>query len=427
MTDPDFLNPPIELIATSPRLQMIKSRLKAAGLRPYETRDDVANEDPMLIDAQSISGKQLHQVKRQMISHKDRTVILLAAPCAPLLEDAIIITHESELSSIPARLQVAQRKKDRLHEVRLRARTAEDLVGQPIKCFSDAPASILFLGDGSSRFLSLTASLKALGVSVVSALTALSAKDYLSQRNFSCMLLDVDEGSKHALDFLNQFADDHLLASVPVFAMVHTGTNRSPEQQATIASATEIISADHPVLEIADRVSLLAEYHKAATPLTPDIARNDRIHDRMTGLFTSDFLKHHLQSQINATQNQVTPLSFMTLQLSSPSDGNTSARRALPDLAKYVLENLRQTDCAGRIDWSTIGVSLRATPYAGGVKLAQRLINRLGGANLTALNTPLGHGGSLSWRIIEKRRYHSADDLFQAGTRGPQTRIIQAA
>lgn len=427
MTDPDFLNPPIEVIATAPRLQMIKSRLKSAGLRPYETRDDYGNEDPIFIDAESISGKQLHQIKRQTLSHIERPLILLASSGPPVLEDAIIIGHESEISSLPARLEVVRRKNDRLAEVRLRARSAEQIAGSAVKCYRDTPASVLFLGDGSSRFLALSAGLKALGISVVSALTALSARNYISQQAFSCLLLDIDEGAHNALDFLKRFADDHLLASVPVFAMVHTRKSRSPEQHATIASATEVINADEPVLEIADRIAMLAEYHKAATPLTPDISDDNQIRDRMTGLFTPEFLKRHLQNQIDASQNQVTPLSFMTLQLASPSDGNTAARKALPHLAKHILADLRQTDCAGRIDWSTIGVSLRATSYSGGVRLAQRLIDRLGGPELTMLDTPLGYGGALSWRIIEKRRYHSAEDLFQAGTKGPQTRIIQAA
>lgn len=427
MTDPEFLNPPIEVIATSPRLDMIKSRLKSAGLRPYNARNDLTNEDPLLIDAQSMSGSQLRMVRRQIARQSERVIILLASPDAPLLQDAIIITHEAELASVPARLAVAKRKRDRLHEVRLRAKTAEQIAGQQIKYCSDDPASLLFLGDGSSRYLALSASLKALDVSITAALTALTARDYLSQKQFSCVLIDVDEGATNALEFLRDFTDDHLLASVPVFAMVRNGTQRSLEQQAILANATEIINADLPILEVADTVSMLAEYHKASTPLTPEIARDSRIHDRITGLFTNAYLKQHLQNQIDSSRDNLMPLSFLTLQLASPVDGNTAARKAIPELAKYVLSELRQTDCAGRIDWATIGISLRDTSYSGGVQLARRLVEKLGGEELSSLQTPLGYGGSLAWRVIEKRRYHSAEDLFQAGTKGPQTRIIQAA
>lgn len=427
MTDPDFLNPPIEVLANSPRLDMIKSRLKSAGLRPYDARNDMGNMDPLLIDAKSVNGLQLQQIKRQIARQSQRVMILLAAPGAPLLQDAIIITHTSELASIPARLEVARRKQDRLQEVRLRARTAAEIAGGHVKCVSDDPASILFLGNGSSRFLALQAGLRSLGVSVTAALTALTARDYLAQRNFSCVLVDIDEGANSATEFLKHFTADQLREAVPVLAMVRAGTDRSLDQQAILANATEIINADLPLMDVADNVSMLSEYHKAATPMTPDLTNDGRIHDRMTGLFTADYLKLHLQNQINNAPEQPAPLSFMTLQLASPIDGNTAARKALPLLAKYLLADLRQTDCAGRLDWATIGVSLRNTSYSGGVRLAQRLVEKLGGPVLPALNISLGHGGSLSWRIIEKRRYHTAADLFQAGIKGPQTRIMNAA
>lgn len=427
MTDPDFLNPPIEVIATSPRLDMIKSRLKSAGLRPYESRNDLGNQDPMLIDTESMNGTQIHQIKRQMARNPDRITILLASPEAAIMQDAIILSSEAELSSIPARLEVARRKQDRLKEVRLRAKTAEDIVGQQIRCHDDKPANILFLGDGSSRFLALSAAMKSLDVSVTAALTALTARDYLAQHDFSCVLVDVDEGTASALAFLNEITDDHFLSRVPVFSLVRTGTARSPEQHATLANATEIINSDLPIMEVADTVSMLAEYHKAATPLTPGLTNDPRVHDRITGLFTGEFLSHHLQNQIDSAQGELLPLSLLTLQLASPNDGNTAARKALPELAKYVLADLRQTDCAGRINWSTIGISLRNTAYGGGVRLAKRLVEKLGGTELTALKTELGYGGSLSWRVIEKRSYHSANDLIHTGTKGPQTRITQAA
>ena len=427
MTDPEFLNPPIEVIATSPRLEMIKSRLKSAGMRPYEGRNELGNQDPLLIDTESMNGAQLHQIKRQMARNNERVTIMLASPDVPLMQDAIILSKESELSSIPARLEVARRKQDRLKEVRLRAKTAENIVGQQIKCYDDQPARILFLGDGSSRFLALSAAMKSLGVSITAALTALTAQDYLAQHDFSCVLVDVDEGTASALAFLNEITDDHFLSRVPVFTLVRAGTSRSAEQQATLANATEVISSDLPIMDVADTVSMLAEYHKAATPLTPDLTNDTRIHDRMTGLFTGDFLNQHLQNQIESAEGELLPLSFLTLQLASPQDGNTAARKALPELARFVLADLRQTDCAGRMNWSTIGISLRNTSYAGGVRLAKRIVEKLGGTDLAALKTQLGHGGSLSWRVIEKRRYHNAGDLFKAGTSGPHTRITQAA
>ena len=427
MTSTEFLNPPIEVIATSPRLDMIKARLKAGGLRPYNSRDDANNEDPLLIDAMSMDGAQLVHIRKIIARRMGRITILLADPGAPLLEDAIIITSESELSSVPARLQVAERKKDRLREVRLRAHTAREMLGNRVKCFTDEPASMLYFGDGSSRFLALSAALKTYGISVTAALTPLTALDYLASRKYSCVLVDLDEGAGRSLDFLAEFNGDFQLSSVPIFATIRAGQARSPEQESALANATEIIDSNAQIMEIAEKISMLAEYHKAATPMSPEMIADGRVHDRMTGLFTAEYLKKHLDNQFIDAQDFLLPLSFMSLQLSSPNDGHSTARKTMPKLAKFISADIRQTDCAGRLDWATIGISLRNTGYSGGVQLARRLMKRLGGDALPNLGIPASANCTLAWRVIERRAYHSASDLIIAGTKGPQTRIIRAA
>lgn len=427
MSSPEFLNPPIEVIATSPRLDMIKARLKSGGLRPYEAREDEINEDPLLIDAKSMTGTQLLQIRRLIARKMDRTIILLADPGAPLLADAIIITDDNELSSVPARLKVAARKRDRLREVRLRAQTAREIVGSRVKCYSDDPANMLYLGDGSSRFLAMTAAMKSFGVTVTAALTPLTAFDYLANQSFSCVLVDLDDGARRSLDFLQEYSGDFQLSNIPVFATIRSGERRSLEQQAALANATEIIDSDAPITNIAEQISMMAEYHKASTPMTPEMSDDNRLQDRITGLFTDTYLTRHLENQLIDADDYVLPLSFMTLQLSSPNDGNTTARKSLPTLSKFVLNEMRQTDCAGRLDWSTIGVSLRNTGYSGGVQLARRLLKKLGGDQLSTLGLSEGANCALSWRVIERRAYHSAEDLLIAGKKGPTTRIIRAA
>jgi len=161
--------------------------------------------------------------------------------------------------------------------------------------------------------------------------------------------------------------------------------------------------------------------------MSPDMTNDHRVHDRMTSLFTGEFLECHLENQIESLADELSPHSFMTLQLSSMNDGNAAARKALPQLARMLMSELRQTDCAGRIDWSTIGVSLRGTSYAGGVQLAERFMAKLNGERFSPAAISLPAGVTLVWRIIEKRRYHSAIDLINAGKKGPQTRVLYAA
>ena len=209
--------------------------------------------------------------------------------------------------------------------------------------------------------------------------------------------------------------------------MIQSGKQRSPEQQVALSNATELLNSGLPIVELGEHIAMLAEYHKAATPMTPEMSNDRRVNDRLTGLFAGEFLKSHLESQMIETNDYMLPLSFLSLQLLSPNDGNALARKTLPALAKVVLSQIRQTDCAGRLDWSTIGVSLRNTGYSGGVQLGRRILDKLGGEQLGALGLAYGSGCTLSWRVIERRAYHSAKDLIFAGTKGPQTRIIHAA
>lgn len=427
MTDPDFLNPPIEVIATHPRLDMIRARLKSAGMRPYEARDELSDTDPLLIDAASLNGTQLTRIRRQMTLGTKRQIILLAASNAPLLQDAITLRHETELATVPTHIDIASRKHERMDEGALRLKTTKAMTGDKFARPGDAPVSVLFLGDGSSRFLAIASALKTRSITVTAALTALTARNYMAAQDFSCTLIDADDGSESAFDFLDSVTGDHLLSSIPIIAMASSSQPRSPEHQALLSNATNMIDTDGRILDIAEEVCDIAAYNHAITPITPDLVNDYRVRDRTTGLFTGEFLERHLENQIESLRDDIKPLCFMTLKLISQTDGNAAARKALPDLARVVSAHLRQTDCAGRIDWSTIGISLRGTSYNGGVQLAKRLIESLGGETFGTADTPLPFGGSLSWRLVEKRRYHTAANLIHAGKTGPQTRILHVA
>ena len=108
------------------------------------------------------------------------------------------------------------------------------------------------------------------------------------------------------------------------------------------------------------------------------------------------------------------PLSFVVGQLKSPRDGHALARKHMPAVARILTRDLRQTDFAARMDWSTIGISLRGTPYAGAARLVERFARSLNDAAL-----PLDV--SVHWRIVEKRRYHTAKgtDLYDPQRAAP--------
>ena len=80
---------------------------------------------------------------------------------------------------------------------------------------------------------------------------------------------------------------------------------------------------------------------------------------------------------------------------------------------------LRETDCAAAFGAGTIVVSLPSTPYRGGVRLAERIAERVARtADLSGL--------TLSWRVVERRAYHTPKTLLGAGLTGPYSKIEAA-
>ena len=422
MTDPIFLTCPIEVIAASPRLEMIKSKLRVAGLRPYDMEDSLSQVDALFIDAISASQDQLKLVHRQITRSTDRTIVLLSDGSAPQIPNVIQIFSISDIETIPALLDMAARKRHRLQEVHLRAQTAKQIAGQHVDVPSNDDLELLFLGDGSPDFLALMSALRRDDIKVTAALTSLTAHQYLRDRKFDGMIVDIRCGTKLGAEFLSAYMSTDIAAQLPIYALRdkdRVDPNHASEQ---FTSITELVDADRDVEQVARTLSDLANYHAVLTPLSPAQVNDYRIRDQFTPLFSAAFLERHLHNQIEEVTDTPIPLCLMTVQITSPADGNSAGREAMPTLAASLQDAIRQTDCAARLNWSTIGISLPNTSYAGGVKLAQRLIGLLEEKHPELLQTC-----KLNWRVIERRAYHSVTDLLVVGKTGPQTRIFRAA
>ena len=422
MTDPLFLTCPIEVIAASPRLEMIKSKLRTAGLRPYVAEDKLSQVDALFIDAMSASQEQLKLVHRQITRSTDRTIVLLSDGSTPAIPNVIQIFGISDIESIPALLDMAARKRHRLQEVHLRAQTAKQIAGQNVYIPDSNALKLLFLGDGSSEFLALMAALRRDDVKMTAALTTLTAHQYLRDHQFDGMIVDIRRGTNVGSEFLSTYMSSDIAAKIPIYALrdkERVDPNYDSEQ---FTSITELVDANRDSDQLARTLTDLANYHAALTPLSPAQVNEYRIRDQFSPMFSATFLERHLHNQIEDVTDAPIPLCLMTLQITSRADGNAAGREAMPVLATSIQNALRQTDCAARLDWSTIGVSLSNTSYAGGVKLAQRLIGLLEEKHPCILRTC-----KLNWRVIERRAYHSATDLLSIGKTGPQTRVIHAA
>ena len=199
----------------------------------------------------------------------------------------------------------------------------------------------------------------------------------------------------------------------------------SPRARSAIANAMDVVSPGATPSDTAAKIAHLAYSRASARPIEPRPKLASAMSDLSTGLFSRQFLQVHLPRQMEATDTREAPLTLLTLRLKSKDDDH-SARGALPDFAEIIKPILRETDCAARLDSTTIAVSMPDATYAGAVRMAERIVEALGSERLGMVGSPLPFGGGLGWRAVERRSYHDAEKLIAAATNGPFSRILAA-
>lgn len=426
MTDIHYMDPPIDVVASSPRLEMIIARLRASGMRPTYANATLIHPSPvpLLIDYETMPPSTLSQLTRLEAAEVPRQLITLGKGSSPI-KPLFNLVSDDEISTLRDRLSGHKRKMLRDEEVRLRAMSAEDL-GETLPSPMEGPAAdILYLGDGSAFFLALQSALKSTEVNITAALSFPTACDYLEKNRFSAILVDLSESSVQGVRLLERANEDARIAGLPVYACVRDSDNISARARASLANASEVFSPAATPQETADRVILLSHSRASARPVESRSKLASAMSDLSTGLFSRRFFEAHLPRQMEASHIREAPFTLLTLRLRS-NDDDHSARGALPDFANIIRPLLRETDCAARLDSTTIAVSMPDSPYAGAVKMAERIIVALGSDKLGMVGSPLPFGGSLGWRAVERRTYHDAEKLISSATNGPFSRIRAA-
>jgi len=415
-----FLAPTIEVAATSPRLDMLKARLRALGFSPYEANDEPGPFEPLLVDLESATSPQMKSVRRQTMQGATRPFILIGSNLPGRLDGAIKLESDADLDLLPARLSCYYRKRDTEEEAKLREQTAEFLTGAPLAPMRSAPPRLLVIGSGSIRFLALQTVLKENDIDVVAAFTVPTAREYLTRHDFTAVLVDADNGDESKTDYTDLLCGPDAGPTRPIFLVRNPDEDRSLRKSPLYLSATEILEAGQSLDALAEELTWLTFQHGTSAPLTPDQCPDSKVADRLTGCFTRTFIEHHLDQQIRQTRPRLQPLTYMTLTVSSKRDNDTAARRHLPMIAKALAGHLRHTDCAARLDWTTLGFSLRSTAYMGAARLSER-------CSLALAELGLPEDIAWSWRICEKRQTHSASSLIKAAMSTPPLRTTQAA
>ena len=419
MSDTSYLDPPIEIAATSPRLEMILARMRSSGMRPYPASQplDFNSTGPLLVDIASVTRMTLEHCARACAAGLSRPMAILDVADTGLnLSDVITLRRDRDLTMLKGRLAALSRRESRNMEVSIRAETAREFGLAPPVTAGDARPELIYVGEGSPIFLSLQGALKARGLSLTAAISRSTVRDYLSSRRFAAALFDLTSEEALETAYIEGPPSGDMLNNVPIFALVNGESQTSEAMKSIQAYPDEIIECQDKASLVANRIDVLARRYNAMRPITPSTALAPAARDLATGLFSRRFLESHLERQIEVAEQRAEPLSLVMLKLTGE---RRSERRVLKTLADCLQPLLRETDCAAALSAGILGISLPTTPYRGGARLATRIATHV--ADLDTLSDVV-----LNWRVVEKRAYHSAKTFLDSGLQGPFMRLEAA-
>lgn len=420
MLDFSFYDPPIEVAAASPRMEMIVTRLKAYGLRPYAAPAsiDFSAPDPLLVDIESASPETITRLTRAAMIGTSRQIVLLntAGASVPRLEGAIHLRLDKDLTLLRSRLAALSRRASGQREAAIRRATALQLGAKVPPLDVDASPALLYLGDGSPFFLSLQGGLRQHGMEVTAAFSRPTARQHMTSKRFAAALIDLSTANEDASGLSRWVSEEDGLAGLPLIVISHPQSEFTERELALLSHATEIIDPAAGDEAIITAIETQCRRLHANAPMMPLPGLSAlAITDIVSGLFSRGFLEAHLPRQMQVAQEQAEALSLLTLRLDIETAHSLETQRHTGDVIR---RQIRDTDCAALAQPGVFVLSLPATPYRGGVRLAERIDEALSRA---------GDPPGLSWRVTERRSYHTPQTLLSTALIGPFVRTRIAA
>jgi PleD family two-component response regulator len=416
MLDLSFLDPPIEVAAAGPRLETILTKLRAHGMRAYPASDpiDFDTTEPLLIDMESLP-EGLRDRDIRLNEGAERRPVVLLAPDMQVAEgvDALIVSRDSDLAMLKARLTSLVRRQARTAEFRIRMETARAFGVTGYTPARERQPEVLYLGDGGVGFFSLRSALRGHDIPVTAALTLRTAADYLKSGRFAAILADLTPGGGNATNHVDWSRAETALAGTPLFVLTEPGADLSQAHLAALMFSSDLVEQSGDAEALAGRISKAIRNHNASAPVLPAQLHATPSVDADTGLFHRDFIKSHLSRQIALSSDRGEPLCVLTIKL------DEDCSEQVTDFAQVIRSCVRDTDCLAHFGNGTIIISAPLTPYRGAIRLAERLMIRIS-------RSPELEGLRLSWRVVEKRSYHTAGMLLAEGLSGPYTREYAA-
>lgn len=381
LNEQSFDAPVIHVVSESPRLEMLQSRLRQAGIRPVPARGSYLPPDsaPVFVDLLT---------RRLDIPHDDlRLVITLGCDAQAEDRSNIHLTDIAQIASLSARISIRQREQQRRREIKLRARTLSLFGADKPPRQSVQRERLLWLGNDAPFLNALKSTLRDGDISLVAAISSLTAEDYLESGRFKTLALCPSHPDDEAAKLLARVKRLPLVRTPQVVLLIRPDLSSKMDREA-LTQADQILDLTEDFDVVASRLRALSE--------TPDLHEADPYElsspaqDAATGLVSRDYLEKHLEAQFDQADQLAQPLSVISIDIKDDEDPKL--------VAKKIKSLLRDTDLAARLDAAHICVTLPDTAYRGGVVLARRIEESL--------------NRSVNWRVIERRQFHTLKSLL---------------
>lgn len=391
LNDQRFDAPVIHVVSESPRLEMLQTRLRQAGMRPVPVRGSYLPPDsaPALID------NLTHRSAFEGLDN--RLIVTIGKQGLSTVHSDIHLADVAQIESLPARLAIRQRETQRQREIQLRARTAEKFgsarapnpVGRP---------RVLWLGQDAPFMNAIKSSLAEAQVTLVAAISRLTAEDYLASGQFQTLVLCPAGANDEAAKLLSRVKSMQIVTIPRVVLLLRPElTGQIPRED--MSNADQILDLTADLEHIAN--NLHAVSHEALVERDTHTLPSGMIEDFATGLVSRDYLESHLEAQMEQADRLATPLSVVAFTLAPTAE--------IRSIALTIKSMLRDTDLAARLDSKHICITLPETSYRGAVVLSRRIEEAV--------------GGTLTWRAIERRQFHTLKTLLGGLTaKSPFTR-----
>lgn len=331
-----------------------------------DTESAIAAAHDMMVDAVLIDGMgktpaQLDKLARDLKNacpDKPLPVVVVSREMAQMeLGPFAHVMHPPvHGTQLAVRLQSALRLSIMEEEAGLRTTTLREMGQAPVTThlaeLDERPLSVLFTGGAMPQFIAMQRALSDAGADITAALTSFTAFDYLHERSFDVIVLNVLKENEPGFTIASAMRRNTRLFHVPAVMLVNPKLFEAVDE-AFARGASDLVDPTESVDVAAQRILNLAHERRRreAVKHAFESVRNPAIIDGETSLFTASFFARHLARVSKKVRKSDRPLSLSVIRTTPPlgiaEPQVEAARRQFGGMLRHLV---RSEDLAARLE-----------------------------------------------------------------------------